>query len=225
MAAQQAWISSAILWHGDRELHLCISNSKQSTTNLKILRLQFFEFLNDGSIERLISSCVMLEDLVIYHCKLRNVSQLNICHPFLKRFTMIFGHMELSNSWIMIDAPSLVYLEYMANIAAGYSLKNLQSLVKADITLILDKYARKASNFYCVKATELFRGLVNVKSLRLSPSALKVGPESPAKSRLKVQPVPLTAATACGTRLEKEPQPVNPGRQHQPTPRRQLRDI
>ncbi|XVF70562.1 hypothetical protein PTKIN_Ptkin11bG0171800 [Pterospermum kingtungense] len=201
-----SWISSAILWHGVRELHLCISNSKQSTTvlpsilftsktlvvlklqidtvlcvpsdvclqNLKILRLQFFEFLNDGSLERLISSCVMLEDLVIYHCKLRNVSRLNICHPFLKRFTMIFGHMELSNSWIMIDAPSLVYLEYMANIAAGYSMKNLHSLVKANITLVLDKYARQASNFYCVKATELSRGLINVKSLRLSTSALKL---------------------------------------------------
>ncbi|XVE80330.1 hypothetical protein DITRI_Ditri14bG0131200 [Diplodiscus trichospermus] len=134
--------------------------------NLKCLHLDYTGFFND-SIQRLISSCIILEDFFI-SCFGLNISQFNICHPFLKRLTIEYA--ELSNTRIVIDAPSLVYLEYDAKIAAGYSLRNLHSLVKANITPFPATDAIQAPDF--LSANEFFRGIANVESLILGKPTL-----------------------------------------------------
>ncbi|XVE80332.1 hypothetical protein DITRI_Ditri14bG0131300 [Diplodiscus trichospermus] len=209
-----SWISAAATLRGVRQLDLCFSKSKQSIKlpnvlftcktlvvlklyiatalyvpsevclpNLKTLHLKYAGFMND-SIQRLISSCIILEDFYI-KCFGSNISQVNICHTFLKRLTMIIGgedlfnacvviddSEDLSNASIVIDAPSLVYLKYYAKIAAGYSLRNLNSLVNAKIALFLDKDDIQTSEFS--SANELFRGIANVKSLMLRGDILAV---------------------------------------------------
>ncbi|XVE80325.1 hypothetical protein DITRI_Ditri14bG0130900 [Diplodiscus trichospermus] len=141
--------------------------------NLKSLDLLCIWYLNDDSIQRLISSCIMLENLLIGCYGLTDISQFNICHPSLKRLTMIFDSEGLSNTWIVIDAPNLVYLEYNANIAAGYSFRNLHSLLKANIALLPAKDVIQTSDLNFAALAELFRGIANVESLMLGQSSMK----------------------------------------------------
>ncbi|XVE80333.1 hypothetical protein DITRI_Ditri14bG0131400 [Diplodiscus trichospermus] len=141
--------------------------------NLKTLHLVFFEFLSDDTIQRLISGCITPEDLAIETCNLRTINRLNICHHFLKRLTITSIYEQFYNFRIVIDGPSLVHIKYEDNIAAGYLLWNLHSLVKADISLFTDMpYAFVTSEFSSDAATEFFRGIANVKSLMLGNCAI-----------------------------------------------------
>ncbi|XVE80327.1 hypothetical protein DITRI_Ditri14bG0131100 [Diplodiscus trichospermus] len=148
-----------------KKLVLCMFRTK-FVCQISRLHLDYAGFLND-SVQRLISSCIILEDFFI-SCSGSNIGQFNICHPFLKRLKI--GYAELSNTCIVIDAPSLVYLEYYAKIAAGYSLGNLDSLVKANITLFPATDVIQPPDF--PSASEFFRGIANVESLVLGKPTL-----------------------------------------------------
>ncbi|TYJ48697.1 hypothetical protein E1A91_A01G081800v1 [Gossypium mustelinum] len=120
--------------------------------------------LNISPVKSLLSGCTSLEDLVIEKFLMSNISNFNISHPFLKRLTLLYTY-QSDYGWITIDAPNLVYLEYDDELVAGYSLQNLQSLVKADIDI---------SNSLQVDGSTFFRGICNVRSLILSDTSLEL---------------------------------------------------
>ncbi|XVF77573.1 hypothetical protein PTKIN_Ptkin14bG0056000 [Pterospermum kingtungense] len=132
---------------------------------LKSLYLKSFSFLNVyGSFERLYSSCISLEDMVVKNCYFPQMSSINISHNLLKRLTLYLNRLS---SRIQIDAPMLVYLKYKDHGAVRYSLGNLQSLISAEIDLGLAQGVQ-------ADATPFYRGICNVRSLNLSSTSLKV---------------------------------------------------
>ncbi|KAK9024652.1 hypothetical protein V6N11_004810 [Hibiscus sabdariffa] len=119
---------------------------------LKTLVLESVEFEDGGSVERLLSSCPVLEDLSISNFQL---------------FAMLD---------IVIDLPSLVYFKYHGFRAYNYSFGNMPSLVTADINISVRNSERETIYRRSHGLVELFEGLGNVKSLCLSiyPGALPI---------------------------------------------------
>ncbi|MBA0873813.1 hypothetical protein Goshw_007516 [Gossypium schwendimanii] len=136
--------------------------------NLKNLCLTNLAFEDGYSILKLISSCHVLEDLTIYDCCFHSISELNIHNLLLRRLILCFEHVCVRDyDYVMaIDAPSLVYFEYTRIVGKGYTLSNMKSLVKAEISI---------SHFHEVhserSATQLLQGICNVQSLHLAIEA------------------------------------------------------
>ncbi|KAG8472444.1 hypothetical protein CXB51_035310 [Gossypium anomalum] len=136
--------------------------------NLKNLCLTNLAFEDGYSILKLISSCHVLEDLTIYDCCFHSISELNIHNHLLRRLILCFEHVCVRDyDYVMaIDAPSLVYFEYTGIVGKGYTLSNMKSLVKAEISI---------SHFHEVhserSATQLLQGICNVQSLHLAIEA------------------------------------------------------
>ncbi|MBA0730344.1 hypothetical protein Golax_025627 [Gossypium laxum] len=68
--------------------------------------------------------------------------------------------------YFMIDTPNLAHFKSISHVATGYSLKNLESIVSADIHFVIEY------NYLQADATALFRGICNVRSLVLSATSL-----------------------------------------------------
>ncbi|TYG86860.1 hypothetical protein ES288_A13G166600v1 [Gossypium darwinii] len=136
--------------------------------NVKNLCLTNLAFEDGYSILKLISSCHVLEDLTIYDCCFHSISELNIHNHLLRRLILCFEHVCVRDyDYVMaIDAPSLVYFEYTGIVGKGYTLSNMKSLVKAEISI---------SHFHEVhserSATQLLQGICNVQSLHLAIEA------------------------------------------------------
>ncbi|XVF77571.1 hypothetical protein PTKIN_Ptkin14bG0055800 [Pterospermum kingtungense] len=135
--------------------------------SLKVLHLSGIKYPDDNSMQRLFSSCSVLEELVVTGCVLQRQCKINICSPTLKNLTLDNYTWRFPDDYdikIEIDAPSLVYFKY-GNLPQCFLLKNLNSLVRADINL------GSLFNFghtYNAVATDLFRGISNVQTLHLT---------------------------------------------------------
>ncbi|KAK8538462.1 hypothetical protein V6N13_134141 [Hibiscus sabdariffa] len=145
---------------------------------LKTLVLQFFKFEDDDSVRRLISSCPVLEDLsiIISYCDMQNIRSLKISNPSLKRLTIEFQRLA-STTGIVMDLPSLVYFKYAGFTANNYSVGNMPCLVRAEADIsIFNRSLVRERLYHEHGLAELFLGLGNVKSLRLSiyPEALPI---------------------------------------------------
>ncbi|MFQ6669877.1 hypothetical protein Gotur_034959, partial [Gossypium turneri] len=112
------------------------------------------------SINRLISNCHVLEDLVFLDCSFGNASELNIQSPLLKELTLSYFNPIDIDHVVVINAPNLVYFQYEGEIVKVHPLSNMKSLEKA----------------YCVlfgsetSASYLIQGICNVRSLTLKIS-------------------------------------------------------
>ncbi|XVF03936.1 hypothetical protein REPUB_Repub05bG0036400 [Reevesia pubescens] len=141
--------------------------------NLKMLHLKSIEFINDDSVKSLFSSCISLEEMVIEGCNMKNISKFTISHPLLKRSTILDLYNSDSIYWIVIDTPTLENFKYNDYVAAGYLLNNLQSLVSADIDIIVEDGTIGDSHHQADETTAFFRGIRSVQSLNLSSSSVK----------------------------------------------------
>ncbi|MFQ6627803.1 hypothetical protein Gotur_007157 [Gossypium turneri] len=131
--------------------------------NLKTLWLENWVLFGDDSLNRLISTCHVLEDLTFDECSVANAREVNIQIPSLKSLVLdFFSPTGDSKYVVVINAPNLVYFRYDSLIVEGYSLSNMKSLEKAEICFWFD------SSNYETSATHLFQGICNVRSLRLT---------------------------------------------------------
>ncbi|KAA3468144.1 F-box protein [Gossypium australe] len=130
--------------------------------NLKILHLKSIMFPNDDSVESLVSSCISLVELIICNC---STKKCNISHNSLKVLEIIRSVLYGS---LVIDTPALAYFNYTYCVARKHSLKNLQSLIRADIAFQDIRCDRHQT-----KATAFFEGISNVNILVLSSTSLK----------------------------------------------------
>ncbi|XP_057484503.1 putative F-box/FBD/LRR-repeat protein At5g22670 isoform X2 [Actinidia eriantha] len=111
--------------------------------NLKVLHVSLHHPGNDLT-QQLFSSCPLLEDLHI-RANVRNTEEIifNVCTPALKKLEfrlVVFVDNEyfqrgvmFSKSKVVVNAPLLKDLTIDDDYLAGYSLKNMSSLVKASI--------------------------------------------------------------------------------------------
>ncbi|GMI65336.1 hypothetical protein like AT3G59250 [Hibiscus trionum] len=70
----------------------------------------------------------------------------------------------------MIDTPNLSYFKYKDNVAAGYSLENLESIIWADIEFVCDD----DDEDLLADMTAFFKGICVVRSLVLSLHSLEL---------------------------------------------------
>ncbi|TYJ48668.1 hypothetical protein E1A91_A01G079200v1 [Gossypium mustelinum] len=103
-----------------------------------------------------------------------NMSNINISHHLLKRWTILHSYTH----YFMIDTPNLANFKSISHEVTGYSLKNLESIVSADIHFVSEY------NYLQADATALFRGICNVRSLVLSATSLML---------LSCEPLPVFA--------------------------------
>ncbi|GMI63726.1 hypothetical protein like AT3G59200 [Hibiscus trionum] len=147
--------------------------------NLNTLELRRIKFEDDDSVERLISSCPVLEQLSISCCDMRNMKCLKISNPSLKSLTFVVNLLPPERRslfpalGVVYDFPCLVYFKYMTVMEKNYSTGNMTSLVIADINISVGGFVRE---IHCRGngLHEIFQGIDNVNSLQMSiyPEAL-----------------------------------------------------
>ncbi|KAK8473994.1 hypothetical protein V6N12_030633 [Hibiscus sabdariffa] len=138
--------------------------------NLQTLHLRSVIFFDDNSVKSLFSSCSNLEDVVIEKCSMTNVRSFSISHLFLKRLSIIHS-CDNFKCWLMIDTPHLSNFKLIDNVVAGYSLKNLESIVSVDIQIQLEDEDLRADTRH---ATSIFREIYLARSLVMSAYSLEL---------------------------------------------------
>ncbi|MFS7891529.1 putative F-box domain, FBD domain, leucine-rich repeat domain superfamily [Helianthus anomalus] len=190
-----SWISSAIM-HNVRELDLCIFAEDSSVIPqsvfdckslvilkiemdcvieipprvsfpfLKTLHLSLVTFLDDDSTEKLFTSCVALEELVLLDCDCGILKNFTISSLTLKRLTIDdLPVYEPNDCKIKIDAKNLTCLKYIGYLSNEIFLSNVPSLVKACIHIPILHGRQKE---VACRAVDLLKGLRNVVFLKVS---------------------------------------------------------
>ncbi|KAK8488940.1 hypothetical protein V6N11_019475 [Hibiscus sabdariffa] len=120
---------------------------------LKVLKICFLKFQDDGSVTRLIRSCNSLEELILRSCELSKLKKLSVCNPKLKRLT-ITGY-DGPSYQVEINTPNLVSLKYCYFKAKKHLFLNLNARL-----VIASKHT--------APAFELMRAISHVGSLELT---------------------------------------------------------
>ncbi|EOA23357.1 hypothetical protein CARUB_v10019536mg [Capsella rubella] len=147
-------------------------------TNLRTLHLNSIEFNpNYGSIDRLLSKCPMLEELIVNCINWHRWSSASVSSPTLKRLT-IDDYGSANPRDVSFDTPNLIYLNYSDIVACNYPLVKLDSLVEARLDVgsnTSQMHARDSDEFQVRwDATNLIMGIQNVKILHLTSATIEV---------------------------------------------------
>ncbi|XP_021732057.1 F-box protein At4g22280-like [Chenopodium quinoa] len=108
--------------------------------HLKTLQLHSVTFSEACSLNRLISGCPVLEDLVLAG-SWQYVETINISCPWLTSLTMDFSDIFMScyhRTSVVLDLPNLLHFNYVDYLAEKYCIKNIKSLKDARIDILLD---------------------------------------------------------------------------------------
>ncbi|CAH2069747.1 unnamed protein product [Thlaspi arvense] len=113
------------------------SSSLPSFTSLKKLGLVSVKYTGaDEFVKRLLSSCPVLEDLAVEQCKDDNVSVFSVNVPSLKSASFSKSSSRYGDEGIVIDAPSLEYLEVVDSSGGFFVIENdMPCIVKADVVV------------------------------------------------------------------------------------------
>ncbi|GFZ07516.1 F-box/RNI-like superfamily protein [Actinidia rufa] len=147
--------------------------------SLKILHLRSLIYLDDVSIEKLFSSCPILEDLDVVRSNWDNVWSFTVSVPSLRRLSLRFDPvgLEFINShWhkLTVNTPNLEYLKLHDHISEAYVFSNLSHLVEADIDVQRPRMSDVDSSTFAKRVHDLLPRISNVKFLSLSTYTLQV---------------------------------------------------
>ncbi|XP_019194696.1 PREDICTED: F-box protein At4g22280-like [Ipomoea nil] len=142
---------------------------------LRTLHLRLVTFPDDSSTQRLFSGCPVLQELAVLDCEWIHLKSVSISIPSLKSLTIddlpYFGSSDdLNGCEIRIDSSNLCFLKYSGYLSNEIYLYNLSSRVDASIHIAVLCEKRNQIAF---RAVNLFRGLNNVSSVRISSGAIK----------------------------------------------------
>ncbi|XP_026417283.1 F-box/LRR-repeat protein At4g14096-like [Papaver somniferum] len=105
--------------------------------NLKILRLESLQFLNEiTSTRKFFSNCPILEKLSLTFCDI--FERLRIGHPTLKHLAITYC--GFTESTVEIDAPILLTISYTGEPATDFLLGSFPSLVEATVNLNIQDF-------------------------------------------------------------------------------------
>ncbi|XP_074273498.1 F-box/LRR-repeat protein At3g59190-like isoform X2 [Silene latifolia] len=125
-----------------REYHNIKVPLSASLPKLKILHLGLVIFFDFNSVERLFSSCELLEELTLSYCVCTTGGHVNMCTRILKVLTI--EYCSFSPGTFEIDARNLAYLTYKSNMGVRIipSWKYSCSLVKAELSFGINEDSR-----------------------------------------------------------------------------------
>lgn len=121
--------------------HVAFVNSNPEFVSLpclKTMTLKHNWYQNETTLERLVSSCPVLEELVIHGLVNTHVKVFRLISRSLKRLTMriIFLQRDIgSSSRVVIDAPRLCFLSIIDNLSDNLVINSMDSNAKVEISL------------------------------------------------------------------------------------------
>lgn len=139
-------------------------SSLPSFLTLKTLSLVSVKYPGDEFVRQLLSSCHVLEDLVVEQCLHDNVTIFTVKVPSLKSALLhnSAGRSTEGEDGFVIDAPSLEYLDIFYNKVGFCVIENdMPNLVKADVVVSYSSPGVTLSSF--TSAKRLFICLPNSK--------------------------------------------------------------
>ncbi|CAL9239516.1 unnamed protein product [Arabidopsis halleri] len=150
-----------------------------SLPSVKVMVLDWVEFYNDLALEMLISGCSVLESLTLCRRSGDNVKVLRVSSESLLSFNY-YGSSSKSfrdDLVVVIDAPKLENLMLSHDITASFIIKNLSSLVEADIDIEFN-FCRKKFDPNDLSKREMIRnffvGISGVKNMTIAACTLEV---------------------------------------------------
>lgn len=144
--------------------------------SLRVLEFTGIKFSSYESVEKLLLSCPVLEDLVIDNCKWLSGCCLTVCGSALKNFSLdsylyLDTDVELK---ILIETPALETLEIREFTSEGIFIKeNLLSITTASID-VAQKIEWSVSCVYGNSVFGLLKKISHVKYLTLCQNTLGV---------------------------------------------------
>ncbi|XP_027075135.1 F-box/FBD/LRR-repeat protein At4g26340-like isoform X1 [Coffea arabica] len=149
---------------------------------LKVLHLHSVTYVGGASVEKLLSSCPVLEDLQISRREQDNVRNFVIAVPSLKRLTLDFSTHEMDlyddddyedgvEYKLIITAPNLEYLNLIDYMSDSIQVSSMTRVTESRLSVykILTCHHRTAeqTSNYESNVREIFRSIPNVKHLTI----------------------------------------------------------
>ncbi|KAG7561482.1 F-box domain [Arabidopsis thaliana x Arabidopsis arenosa] len=135
---------------------------------LKILIFESIWIRPDNLCYVLLPGCPVLEEFFVYHDGFEGWPY-RISSQTIKRLLVQYDDFEIGNtSFMSIDAPNLLFLDYSHYALSEYQQVNLASLVEARLDIQYTKIINRPD------ITGLIIGISNVETLRLSPESVHV---------------------------------------------------
>lgn len=136
--------------------------------NLKSLFFDSIQFADGDSLERILAGCPVLEELSLECVEFDDIEVLHISLPLVKLLMMRNCHHE-SQFELVLDVPKLELLHYNDFVADGYTVKNMNSLLKAHIDVGLsDEQLEEGVPLYDSNVAEFVSACSNAELLYLS---------------------------------------------------------
>ncbi|XP_010429705.2 PREDICTED: F-box/FBD/LRR-repeat protein At1g78750-like [Camelina sativa] len=153
-----------------------------SLPSLKVISLVVIKFADedDLALETLISHCPVLESLSIERSFIDDIEVLRVCSQSLLSFTHIADGSEglVEDLLVIVDAPRLKFLNLRDQRTASFILKDLASLVDADIDTVFNLKLNKMFDPNDLQKRNMIRnflvGISNIKNLTIASPTLEV---------------------------------------------------
>ncbi|XP_010512272.1 PREDICTED: F-box/LRR-repeat protein At3g60040-like isoform X2 [Camelina sativa] len=135
---------------------------------LKILILESVLIPPDDLCYVLLPGCPVLEELYVYHDGFEGWPY-RISSQTIKRLLLHYDEFEIDfMSFMSIDAPNVLFMDYSHYALPDYPQVNLESLVEARLDIQYTKIIERPD------LTGLIMGISNVQTLHLSPNTVDV---------------------------------------------------
>lgn len=146
--------------------------------SLKVLHLDCLRYLDEASIQKLISGSPALQELVVrkdYDDD--DVRILHVCSSSLKSLTIyvITDPLYREDYYrVDVDAPNLEFLELADRLSEEFNVIPLSSLAKAEVHVGFQNHLKEEFDVYMNRIVQILRRIPNVKVLFLFQHMLKV---------------------------------------------------
>ncbi|XP_073273343.1 F-box/FBD/LRR-repeat protein At5g56420-like [Primulina huaijiensis] len=155
----------------DLRLHnclLCDANLTVSLPKVKKLFLDSVMYDDYESLPKLISGCLLLEDLNIHRMMYgsKDMVYLYVSSPVLRRLALNFEGCDYAKHIVELDTPQLQYLKVVDSISIDIYTPKLSSLVQAEVCLCKDSCKGKFIDHRI--SSQFFESFSKVKCLTLS---------------------------------------------------------
>ncbi|KAJ0252597.1 F-box domain-containing protein [Hirschfeldia incana] len=161
---------NAVFDHPEEELVV-------SLPRLKTMHLEAVKFDGTEILKRLISSCSVLEDLVIVTHPGDYLGVVSVCSQSLKCFKLeslreTFEDPEVDPK-VEIDLPSLEYLSVRDYRSKSFSIHNISPTAKINMDVVFDVEDDADDPLERIRISKFLSGISTVREMIISPRTLK----------------------------------------------------